>query len=96
MHPLRHIRRLAGVLAGLAAALVAFGATPAFASQLPPEPAPASHRPCRRGRWSGGTRFPVVSRSLTWLTIRGFRRAQGCDLWFRWFRRSVLRTSPGF
>jgi hypothetical protein len=34
--------------------------------------------------------------NLTWLTIRGFRRGQGCDLWFRWFRCSVLRTSPGF
>jgi hypothetical protein len=39
MNPIKHIRRFAGILAGLAglaAALVAF-ATPAFAS-LPPEP----------------------------------------------------------
>jgi hypothetical protein len=37
MSPIRHIRRIAGVLAGLAAALVAFGATPALAT-LAPEP----------------------------------------------------------
>jgi hypothetical protein len=37
MNLIQHIRRFAGVLAGLAGALVAFGATPAFAS-LPPEP----------------------------------------------------------
>ena len=35
MNPIQHIRRFAAVVAGLAAALVAFGATPAFAS-LPP------------------------------------------------------------
>ena len=35
MNPIQHIRRLAAAVAGLAAALVAFGATPAFAS-LPP------------------------------------------------------------
>jgi hypothetical protein len=43
MHSLQHIRRVASVLAGLAAALVAFGATPAFATLPPPEPAAASH-----------------------------------------------------
>ena len=36
MNPIRHIRRFAAVLAGLAAALVAFGATPAFARVMPP------------------------------------------------------------
>ena len=46
MNPIRHIRRFAAVLAGLAAALVAFGAAPAFA-RLEPDPgagyvAPAS------------------------------------------------------
>ena len=47
MNPIRHIRRIAAVLAGLAAALVAFGATPAFARvpvppdvTAPPTPAP--------------------------------------------------------
>ena len=35
MNPIQHLRRLAAVVAGLAAALVAFGARPAFAS-LPP------------------------------------------------------------
>jgi hypothetical protein len=35
MKPIRHIRRIAVALAGLAAALVAFGATPAFAMRLP-------------------------------------------------------------
>jgi len=37
MNRIRHIRGIAGVLAGLAAALLASGATPAFATLLPPE-----------------------------------------------------------
>ena len=48
MNPIRHIRRVAGVLAGLTAALVAFGVTPAFAHPVPvpdgggiPRPVPA-------------------------------------------------------
>jgi hypothetical protein len=36
MNPLKRIRRFAAVLAGLAGALVAFGATPAFAMHEPP------------------------------------------------------------
>jgi hypothetical protein len=36
MHPIQHIRRFAAALAGLAAALVAFSATPAFAEVVPP------------------------------------------------------------
>jgi hypothetical protein len=36
MNPLKRIRRFAAVLAGLAGALVAFGATPAFAMHVPP------------------------------------------------------------
>jgi len=36
MDPIRHIRRIAAALAGLAAALLAFGATPAFARVMPP------------------------------------------------------------
>ena len=36
MNPIRHIRRSAAVLAGLAAALVAVGAAPAFARVMPP------------------------------------------------------------
>jgi hypothetical protein len=35
MNPIQHIRRIAAVLAGLAAALVAFATTPAFAAQVP-------------------------------------------------------------
>jgi hypothetical protein len=38
MNPIRHIRRLAVALAGLAGALLAFGATPAFATLPPPVP----------------------------------------------------------
>lgn len=38
MNVIRRIRRFAGVLAGLTAAVVAFGATPAFATLPPPEP----------------------------------------------------------
>jgi hypothetical protein len=37
MNRIKHLRRLAAVLAGLAAALLAF-ATPAFATLLPPRP----------------------------------------------------------
>ena len=36
MNPLKRIRRFAAALAGLAGALVAFGATPAFAMHVPP------------------------------------------------------------
>jgi len=36
MNPIKRIRRLATVLAGLAAALAAFGAAPAFAMHVPP------------------------------------------------------------
>jgi len=36
MNPLKRIRRFAAVLPGLAGALVAFGATPAFAVHVPP------------------------------------------------------------
>ena len=39
MNPIQHIRRFAAVMAGLAAALVAF-ATPAFASLPPPHGSP--------------------------------------------------------
>jgi hypothetical protein len=42
MNPIQHLRRLAAVVAGLAAALVAF-ATPAFASLPPGHGAPAGH-----------------------------------------------------
>jgi hypothetical protein len=46
MNPIRHIRRSAAVLAGLAAGLVACGATPALA-RVPyyPPPAPAAPVP---------------------------------------------------
>jgi hypothetical protein len=40
MNPLKRIRRFAAVLAGLAGALVAFGATPAFAMRVPPPGGP--------------------------------------------------------
>jgi hypothetical protein len=49
MNPLKHIRRFAAALAGLAGALVAFGATPAFAMHVPPP-----------GSGSGGTTPPPV------------------------------------
>jgi hypothetical protein len=57
MKPIQHIRRFAGVLAGLAAALVAFGATSAFATRLAPEPAPASHPALSPWQLVGG--YPV-------------------------------------
>lgn len=43
MNGIRHIRRLVGVLAGLAGALLAFGATPAFASVPYPDPGGPAH-----------------------------------------------------
>ena len=48
MNPLKRIRRFAAVLAGLSGALVAFGATPAFAMHVPPP-----------GTGSGVTTSPV-------------------------------------
>lgn len=60
MNPIQHSRRLAGVparLAGLAAALVAFGATSAFATRPPPEPAPAHHPALSPWQLTGG--YPV-------------------------------------
>jgi hypothetical protein len=42
MNPIQHLRRFAAVVAGLAAALVAF-ATPAFASLPPVHGGPAGH-----------------------------------------------------
>jgi hypothetical protein len=42
MNPIQHLRRFAAVVAGLAAALVAF-ATPAFASLPPGHGGPAGH-----------------------------------------------------
>ena len=42
MNPIQHLRRFAAVVAGLAAALVAF-ATPAFASLPPGHGSPAGH-----------------------------------------------------
>jgi hypothetical protein len=50
MNPIRHIRRIASVLAGLAglaAALLASGATPAFAKATPgpPQPYPGANLP---------------------------------------------------
>jgi hypothetical protein len=43
MNPIQHLRRFAAVVAGLAAAVVAFGATPAFASLPPGHGGPAGH-----------------------------------------------------
>jgi hypothetical protein len=57
MNPIQCIRRFAGVLAGLAAALVAFGATPAFATLPPPEPAPSHHPALSPWQQVGG--YPV-------------------------------------
>jgi hypothetical protein len=44
MNPIEHMRRVAAVLAGLAAALTALGATPAFA-KVQPEPGGAGAAP---------------------------------------------------
>jgi hypothetical protein len=66
MNPIQHIRRFAGVLArltGLAAALVAFGTTPAFAALPPPEPALAHHPALSPWQLVGGYPVQAVSRS---------------------------------
>jgi len=43
MNPFQHLRRIAAVVAGLASALVAFCATPAFASLPPGHGGPDGH-----------------------------------------------------
>jgi len=78
MGPIQHIRRFVGVLAGLAAALVAFGATPAFATLPPPEPAPASHPALSPWQLVGGTPFRAVSRP-TRSSVRHARLADHPD-----------------
>jgi hypothetical protein len=57
MNAIRHIRRLAGVLAGLAGVLLAFGAAPAFASvpHLGPGVAPGDPPPV----------FPAPAHTIT-------------------------------
>ena len=45
MNRIRHLSRPIAVLAGLAATLVAFGGTPAFATLPPPEPTAPVHPP---------------------------------------------------
>jgi hypothetical protein len=45
MNVIQYIRRFAGVLAGLAAVLLACGATPAFAVPPPPEPSEPATSP---------------------------------------------------
>jgi hypothetical protein len=45
MNAIRHVRHLAGVLAGLAGVLLAFAATPAFASVPHPDPGGAGGDP---------------------------------------------------
>jgi hypothetical protein len=60
MNPIQYSRRPVGVparLAGPAAALVAFGATTAFATRPPPEPAPTHHPALSPWQLVGG--YPV-------------------------------------
>jgi hypothetical protein len=60
MNGIRHIRRLAGVLAGLAGVLLAFGATPAFASVPHSDPGgPAGELP---------PAFPAPTHTITLIT----------------------------
>ena len=62
MNPLKRIRRFAAVLAGLAGALVAFGATPAFAMHVPPpgvSTSPVARRRRSRSRPSSSAACPA-------------------------------------
>jgi hypothetical protein len=59
MNPVRHIRRLAAVLAGLAAALVIVGTTPAFARVIPG----TEFRP--------SAQVPVPVRTVTHIVVLG-------------------------
>jgi hypothetical protein len=61
MNPIQHLRRFAAVVAGLAAAVVAFGAAPAFASLPPGHGSSASHP----APPPAGTITPVVHTVVT-------------------------------
>ena len=57
MNAIRHVRRLAGLLVGLVVALLALGATPAFAMIVPPM------------LTGGGTPAPVTAASTVTRTV---------------------------
>jgi hypothetical protein len=78
MNPLKRIRRFATTLAGLAGALVAFGATPAFATRVPPpggpagtvQPPPPAHTVVVGGMPGWQIALIAVSRVLSKLRLR--------------------------
>jgi hypothetical protein len=56
MNPFQHLRRIIAAVAGLTAALLAFGATPAFAMRYPNPGGPAVPRPAG---WNKHPPLPV-------------------------------------
>ena len=72
MNPIRRIHRLAAVLAGLAAALVAFGAPPAFGSTHPGVPPDSGLAACA---------YPLNSHDIT---AAGYRQIRTQFAGSRW------------
>src|SRR4029453_981041 len=69
MNPVGHIRRIAAVLAGLAAALMALGVTPAFA-KVQPEPGGAGAAPVPSAQPSVQVHTVVAGAMPAWRVIR--------------------------
>jgi hypothetical protein len=68
MNPIGHIRRIAAVLAGLAAALMALGVTPAFA-KVQPEPGGAGVAPVPSAQPSVQVHTVVAGGMPAWQVI---------------------------
>ena len=78
MNPIRRIRRLAAMLAGLAAALVAFGAPPALGSTHPGAPPDSGLAACA---------YPLATHDVT---AAGYRQIRAQFAGSRW---PYLRTA---
>jgi hypothetical protein len=72
MNPIRYIRRIAGILAGLAGVLLAFSAAPAFAVQVPdPNPSAALMQGEDTGTVLPASQLPSVIHTVTRTVVVG-------------------------
>jgi hypothetical protein len=71
MNRIRHIRRIAAMLAGLATVLLAWGATPAFAMQVPPPNAGGGVAPGSTGTGLPPAQLPPVIHTVTRTVVAG-------------------------